>query len=545
MNYWQIFFISLLAFLKKIDHKGPQIAIYNSMFWGGMAGIVMGDFRTGLVIGGTFQLMSLGVTSIGGSSVPDYQIGAIISTAIAVSTGQGPEVGITIGLPVAMACIQLDVFQNLLDSYLVRKAKKYCEQGQFKKMNAMIWLCIPGTGLSTAIPAFIAAAFGPAAVENLIAYLPDWFLPGLSIAGKLLPVCGIAALLLYMPAKRYLEYVLFGFVLSAYLNVPILGAVIVGAGFALMVYKKRMKEEFGTDSVYGINKENSGLKESGGEKTEGFGYAAFTGYNSDTGYSGKLTSQDLRRVGFRCNQTLISFSYENQMAGGFVYAISPALRKIYVLDKEYKKALLNHFQFFNVTPYLENIIIGIALSMEERNGIKGKEAVHNMKVGLMGALTGFGDSIFYILIPAIFGSVGGYMAVEGNPTGMIVWLLYGVVFFLLRPFLVEIAYNGGHKLMDELEGKLSVFTDAASALGLTVVGSMMTTVISVKTPLTFVSGEVVTEIQSVLDQIMPSLLSVILTVAVLVLLKKKVQLMWIILIIIALSCVGAAYGVLI
>lgn len=172
MEIWQIIAISIMAFLVKLDHKGPQIVIYNSVFWGGLAGLVMGDFRMGLVIGGTFQLMSLGVTSIGGSSVPDYQIGAIISTAIAVSTGQGVEMGITIGLPVAMACIQLAVPQNLLDGYLVRKAQKYCNKGEFRKMNAMIWLCIPGTGLSTAIPAFIAVAFGPMVVE--MAYKGGW-----------------------------------------------------------------------------------------------------------------------------------------------------------------------------------------------------------------------------------------------------------------------------------------------------------------------------------------------------------------------------------
>lgn len=539
MHIWQIILISLLAFFKKIDHKGPQIAIYNSMLWGGLAGLVMGDFKTGLMIGGTFQLMSLGVTSIGGSSVPDYQIGAIISTAIAVSTGQGAAAGITIGLPVAMACIQLDVLQNLLDGWLVRKAQRYCESGEFKKMNAMIWLCIPGTGLSTAIPAFIAAAFGPAVVETLMGYLPAWFLPGLSIAGKILPVCGIAALILYMPVKRYFEYLLFGFVLSAYLNVPLLGTVIVGVGFAHMVYKKRMREEMSREKI-----QNNGKRAEAEEQS----------YNQEVAASAvpflispaaKLTKKDLRRAGWRCSQSLISFNYENQMAGGLVYAMAPALRKIYTDDREYKEALGNHFQFFNVTPYLENIIIGIALSMEEHDGIRAREAVQSMKVGLMGAITGFGDSIFYVLLPTIFGSVGGYMAIAGNPAGMLVWLACGLLFFVMRPLMVETAYKGGQKLMDAFESRLSVFTDAAAALGLTVVGSMLTTVVSIKTPLTFRSGEVVREIQSVLDGILPSMLPVIAAAAVLILIKKKVKLTWIILLIIAVSCLCAAFGILV
>lgn len=527
MELWQALLIGMLSFVKKIDHKGPQIAIYNCMFWGVMAGLIMGDVRTGLVIGGTFQLMALGVTSIGGSSVPDYQAGAIISTAIAVSTGQGPEMGITIGLPVAIACIQLDVLQNLLDGWLVRKAQDYCRQGEFKKMNRMLWLCIPGTGLSTGLPAFLAAAFGPEVVEWLLARLPSWLLPGLNVAGGILPVCGIASLLLYMPTKKYFEFLLIGFVLSAYLQLPILAVVIVGIGFAHMVYKQRMKEEW---------------QQTLGEPLKEMGSKAGAAVSSER--EPKLTLKDLRRAGFRCNQTLISFNYENQMAGGLVYAIAPALRNVYPDDKEYGQALENHFRFFNVTPYLENFLIGMILSMEDRGGISSQEAIQNMKVGLMGAVTGVGDSIFYVLIPTIFGSVGGYMAVEGNPVGMAAWLIYGLVFFLIRPYFVEIAYRQGWKLMGEFESRISVIADAAAALGLMVAGSMISTVVTIQTPLRFTFGEVSQELQTVLDEILPSLLPLLCTAGVMVLLKKKAKLTRIILLILVLSCILTALGVL-
>ena len=43
MNIIQIVLITLLASLKKIDQKGPQIFIYNTVFWGFLAGVIMGD----------------------------------------------------------------------------------------------------------------------------------------------------------------------------------------------------------------------------------------------------------------------------------------------------------------------------------------------------------------------------------------------------------------------------------------------------------------------------------------------------------------------
>ena len=120
MNAIQIILITLLAALKKVDQKGPQIFIYNTVFWGFLAGAIMGDIMTGMAIGATFQLMSLGVAAIGGTSVPDYQIGAIISIAIAVSTGQGIEAGIAVGLPVAMLAVQLDVLGNIAHGIFVQ-----------------------------------------------------------------------------------------------------------------------------------------------------------------------------------------------------------------------------------------------------------------------------------------------------------------------------------------------------------------------------------------------------------------------------------------
>ena len=75
---------------------------------------------------------------------------------------------------------------------------------------------------------------------NILDVLPSWVTGGLSVAGKLLPGLGIAMLLHYMPAKKYFNYILIGFVLSAYMGVPILGIAFLGVALA---YKFYMDEE--------------------------------------------------------------------------------------------------------------------------------------------------------------------------------------------------------------------------------------------------------------------------------------------------------------
>ena len=98
-------------------------------------------------------------------------------------------------------------------------------------------------GLSRAIPVFLCLLLGSELVESFVAYFPDWLGSGLKVAGGLLPVVGIAILLKYLPTKKYIAYLMIGFVLSAYIGVPMLGVALVGAALALMAYRRSGEKE--------------------------------------------------------------------------------------------------------------------------------------------------------------------------------------------------------------------------------------------------------------------------------------------------------------
>lgn len=66
----QVVLLTLLAFIKHVDYYGiPMIFVNYAVFWGLITGVVMGDWKTGLVIGGTIQLMQLGVAD---SAAPPF-----------------------------------------------------------------------------------------------------------------------------------------------------------------------------------------------------------------------------------------------------------------------------------------------------------------------------------------------------------------------------------------------------------------------------------------------------------------------------------------
>lgn len=248
---WQIILITVIAYVQRLDGMTTQIIPMNYMFWSCIVGAILGDFQIGLVIGATIQLMSLGVAALGGSSTPDYSVAAIISTAVAISSGKGMTAGLALGVPVGMICIQLDVLLKILNSFITNKAHELADKRQYRKMRLLIPVMTALMPLESAVPVFIAILFGKTVVTSILNFMPAWFTVGLNVAGGMLPAVGMAMLLTYMPLKKYGYWLLVGFALTAYLKMPILGVALIGIAGAIptfMNYSKTSSTSAGTNA---------------------------------------------------------------------------------------------------------------------------------------------------------------------------------------------------------------------------------------------------------------------------------------------------------
>ena len=70
---WQLILIVLYGFFINYEKNSTMFGTYQPVTAGFIVGLIMGDVKTGLFIGGTLQLMSLGISNFGGASIPDYQ----------------------------------------------------------------------------------------------------------------------------------------------------------------------------------------------------------------------------------------------------------------------------------------------------------------------------------------------------------------------------------------------------------------------------------------------------------------------------------------
>ncbi|MDO1604938.1 PTS sugar transporter subunit IIC [Lactobacillus sp. YT155] len=249
IEVWQIILLTLLAFWMIIDQLTVVVLGNYPLLVGLVAGIIMGDIKTGLAVGGTLQLMVLGVGTYGGASVPDFLTGAVVGTAFAVASGKGLDFAIGLAVPVGLLMVQLDVLARFTNTFFLHRVDKNINLNNTKGVERNIIYGALPWGLSRAIPVLLMLTLGSKVVDVIINKMPEWLTDGLKVAGGVLPVVGIAILLRYLPTKKFFSYLIVGFVLAAYIKVPMLGVALIGLAMGLVYYNSRKDGVKGTVAV--------------------------------------------------------------------------------------------------------------------------------------------------------------------------------------------------------------------------------------------------------------------------------------------------------
>ena len=236
----------------------------------------------------------------------------------------------------------------------------------------------------------------------------------------------------------------------------------------------------------------------------------------------KLTKGDLRSMYMRSTFLLGSFNFERMQSMGFCVTMMPAIKRLYSKKEDQAAALKRHLEFFNTQPWIGSAIMGVTAAMEEEraNGAPIDDgAISGVKVGLMGPL------IFFIGI--------------------------NIIRILTRWYSMKYGYEKGTEIVQDMEGgQLQKLTTGASVLGLFVMGGLVARWASLNIPLEIArytnqaGEEVVTTVQSVLNDLLPGLVPLLLTFLCMTLLKKKVSAIAIIFVMFAVGIAGRYLGIL-
>lgn len=268
-----------------------------------------------------------------------------------------------------------------------------------------------------------------------------------------------------------------------------------------------------------------------------------------------ITKKDMFMTFIYSNFQQASFNFERIHALAFCVDMIPTIKRVYSKKEDQVAALKRHLTFFNVTPAMCGPVIGVTMAMEEAkaNGADLDDGtISSLKIGLMGPLCGVGDPLIWGTLRPILAALGASMALTGQVLGPIIFFLaFNAARMAIKWYGLTYGFKQGLGIVKNLSGNiLPKLTEGATILGLFIMGVLVTKWTSINVALTAYKTKgadgkmITTTIQNILDQLVPGLLPLILTFAMMYLLRKKVSPILLIFALFAVGILGYSLGIL-
>lgn len=229
--------LALVAMLGNAEYLLGTTMLSRPLIMGTLAGLVVGDVTSGVIIGATLELAFLGSFSIGAAIPPEIISGSVLGTAFAIAAGETPAVALTLALPIASLVLIVKNFGFLfILPPFVHKADSYAEEANHVGIG---WMNILSGFFAVNLPIGLVVGIsyyvGSEAVESLLAMIPDFVNTGLVVATGLLPAYGFALLLNMMINKENFVFFILGFALLVYMGVDVTGVAVISTVFAFIL----------------------------------------------------------------------------------------------------------------------------------------------------------------------------------------------------------------------------------------------------------------------------------------------------------------------
>ncbi|MFQ8583512.1 MAG: PTS mannose/fructose/sorbose/N-acetylgalactosamine transporter subunit IIC [Holdemania massiliensis] len=230
MTLIQALLIALVAALgQAAGDIGGNVMVNRPIVLAPIVGAILGDLQQGLMMGAALELIFLGVVSIGGATPSDANMGSVLGTAFAMSMHQGVEIALALAVPIGILQQMVKYLVYFFRATTMHKVEEFAEAGDFGKITRFHFghcACMPAC---TGLIAFVSLQFGASAMQTLVEKIPAIIITGLGATSQMLPAGLLLMNMLW--DNRLCVFLFFGFILSVYLNLPIIAI----AGIALTI----------------------------------------------------------------------------------------------------------------------------------------------------------------------------------------------------------------------------------------------------------------------------------------------------------------------
>lgn len=241
----QVVLLAIVTFIFAIDQFSLTEILYRPICACPIIGAILGDINTGLVVGGTYELMMIGSMPVGGAQPANVVIGEVVAMIFAVRANM--DVDAALGAAVIFSTFGTYIVTIMFSvaSTFNSWADKSASEASEKGVNQAVLVDVLMLGGLFAVIS-VLAYFGGSALEPTLTSLSEhasWFMGGLGVAGGMMRFVGFGVLLKIMLSNDMWGYYLAGFAMALIVgNIPAISAAtlviiaFIGIGIACSNY---------------------------------------------------------------------------------------------------------------------------------------------------------------------------------------------------------------------------------------------------------------------------------------------------------------------
>lgn len=245
--------IGIIAAMAGMEGILDEFQIHRPLVACTLIGLVLGDVKTAIILGGTLELMVLGWMNIGAAISPDAALASIIATMLVISSKQDIGAGIAIAIPIAVAGEILTILVRTISIGIQHKADKYASTGNLRGIDICHLSALALQALRVAVPSLLVAMVSADKVKAILDFIPEFITKGLQISGGFIVVVGYAMVMNMMGVKYLMSFFFLGFVIAAFTNFNLVAIGIVGLALAIIYIQLNPKYHFSGNSKEDID----------------------------------------------------------------------------------------------------------------------------------------------------------------------------------------------------------------------------------------------------------------------------------------------------
>lgn len=212
---------------------------------GVVAGLIYGDLKQGLIIGGGIAAAFAGIIAPGGNLPTDSALAATTVIPIALATGLSAEQAIAFAVPMGLVGSFVTNLRKIVNVIFVHRADKCAENGDSAGLTRCAIIYPPLIELPLLfLPVFLVVMFGQDAMLAFMNSVPTWVMHGLEVAGGVMPAIGFALIMNMIGKPKMIPYTIVGFILVKCMGLNnITAGLMAGCAAFLVVMAKQDREK--------------------------------------------------------------------------------------------------------------------------------------------------------------------------------------------------------------------------------------------------------------------------------------------------------------